>query len=182
MRRTGFKKPTLEDILKRSEESAKKRVTRGSKLAQERSNTSKTSKVSFKKKKTVKRPKKLTLTKLKKLVWEELKRVVRSRYVKDGQVHCYTCDTVITSPSGMHTAHFIDSSVCTTDMKYSLDNLRICCYLCNVTRNGNKVEYYRRIVQELGQESVDALYARSKEYCGSHEAFYLQRLEELKSL
>ncbi len=104
------------------------------------------------------KPKKPTLTSLKKKLWELVKIAVRNKYRNpDGTYTCYTCDKRITEPGDAHTAHFIASSVCGASLRFNMRNLRICCYKCNVQLGGNGIEYYPRMVAEIGQEEVDKL-------------------------
>jgi hypothetical protein len=108
--------------------------------------------------KSVAKRKKESAGKLKKRLWELVKRVIRIKYaLPDGTWRCYTCDKHITEPSDAHTAHFIASSVCGASLRFNLRNLRICCYKCNVQLGGNGIEYYPRMVKEMGQEEVDEL-------------------------
>lgn len=102
--------------------------------------------------------KKESIGKLKKILWELVKRSIRRLYARpDGTWTCYTCDKHITNPADAHTAHFIASSVCGASLRFSLLNLRICCYKCNVQLGGNGIEFYPRMVKEMGQEHVDQL-------------------------
>ncbi len=111
------------------------------------------------KKRAVKRP----ISKLKKKLWEECKRVTRLRYVKyDGTWDCYTCGQHIMSPSGAQTGHFIPSSVCSTEMRYDLDNLRVQCYRCNINLSGNWIEYEKHLNKEKGEGFTDKLKQRNE--------------------
>lgn len=102
--------------------------------------------------------KKQSLSLLKKKLWELVKKTVRAKYaLSDGTWNCYTCDKHITNLMDCHTAHFIPSSVCGASLRYSMRNLRICCYHCNVNLGGAGFEYYPRMVKEIGQEEVDKL-------------------------
>jgi len=102
--------------------------------------------------------KKPTLKSLKAKLRELCKTIVRRRYAnKDGSWTCYTCDRRIENPCDAHTAHFIPSGACGAFLRFDLRNLRICCYNCNVNLGGNGVEYYPRMVKEVGQAAVDQL-------------------------
>lgn len=124
-----------------------------------------------------------TATQTKKKLWDECKRLVRAKYVKeDGTWSCYTCDLRIENPKDAHTAHFIASSVCGIDLRYSLENLRVCCGNCNVWKSGNWPAYYERMVLEVGQEKVDELMKRRNQITKGGVLWLQQKLEEYKKL
>lgn len=75
---------------------------------------------------------------LKTKLWAECKRITRARH---GYV-CYTCGKPTDVP---HTGHFITSSTCSVEMRYSLDNLRPQCYHCNINLSGNWVAYEKHL-------------------------------------
>lgn len=113
---------------------------------------------------------------LKAKVWEECKRITRLRYVRpDGMWNCYTCDRLIDEPAKAHTGHFIPSGNCGGFLRYNLDNLRIQDYFCNVNLGGNGAEYYKRMVEEVGQKSVDQIF-RDKNKLIKLDCVYLQNL------
>lgn len=106
-----------------------------------------------------KKVKKKTPSQLKKIVWEHCKRITRARYVdSNGNWHCYTCGRLIDEPSKAHTGHFIASSVCGAFLRYDLRNLRIQDYYCNINLGGNGSQFYKNLVEEMGQEHVDQLF------------------------
>jgi len=85
-----------------------------------------------------------TITLLKKKLWEECKRLTRERH---GNV-CYTCYKQGLEGAGWQTGHFIASSVCSVELRYSLDNLRPQCYRCNINLSGNWLEFERHLKQD----------------------------------
>jgi hypothetical protein len=111
-----------------------------------------------------------------------VKRIVRLRYAKpDGTWDCYTCDRPILEPYKAHTAHFIPKAACGAFLKYSLLNLRICCYHCNINLGGNGGEFYRRLIRDEGQEYVDQLF-RDKQRIVKAYDHYSMLLEQYKNL
>jgi len=95
--------------------------------------------------------KKMSLTKLKEKIWAECKRIIRARYIsEDGNYRCFTCGKITEVP---HTGHIITSSVCSTEIRYSLENLRLQCYNCNINKSGNWVEFKKR----LGDTEINRL-------------------------
>lgn len=100
---------------------------------------------------------------LKKKLWEECKRIIRLRYQQhDGSWNCYTCDNKLEEPKQAQTGHFIPSSICSTEMRYDLDNLRVQCYRCNINLSGNWPEYEKRLNKEMGEGFTDKLKARNE--------------------
>jgi hypothetical protein len=128
----------------------------------------------------VKRP----LTKLKKKLWEECKRIVRLRYQRpDGTYRCYTCDHPL-EKAQCQTGHFIPSSVCSTEMRYDLGNLRIQCYRCNINLSGNWIEYEKRLNKEMGAEYTLSLKHRNESTKGLmyREDWYEMYIQNYKDI
>lgn len=124
-----------------------------------------------------KKAKKPTITKLKKQLWDECKRIVRARH---GYV-CYTCGALTNAP---HTGHFIPSSVCSAEMRYSLDNLRPQCFACNIHKSGNWPAYETHLIVDHGREYPDRLKQRNRDTIGRQydSLWYLAKIDEYKQL
>lgn len=101
------------------------------------------------------RRKKTELKKAKERLWRLCRIITLGRY---GNV-CYTSGKVI--PKGIHVGHFIASSVCSAELRYSLDNLRPQSYHENINCSGNWIEYERRLKEEKGAGFVEALKKRN---------------------
>lgn len=130
----------------------------------------------------MKKPKKLTIGKIQKLLWEECKRIIRARYIKhDGTWNCFTCGRLIDEPAKAQTGHFIPSSICGAYLRYDLRNLRIQCYGCNINAGGNQAYYYRNLVQENGQEYVDAIFQDKNKIVKAYDHYFdlLYKYKEL---
>jgi len=56
-----------------------------------------------------------------------------------------------------HIGHFISSSICSTEMRYDLDNLRPQCSGCNVWKSGNWLNFERYLIGEKGDNFVGDL-------------------------
>jgi hypothetical protein len=133
------------------------------------------------KKRKVKRP----ITKLQGKLWEECKRITRLRYqLHDGTYKCYTCDAHLEVPAKAHTGHFIPSSVCSTEMRYDLGNLRVQCYRCNINLSGNWIEYEKRLNQEMGAGYTEKLKARNESTKGLmyREEWYEMYIKNYKEI
>jgi len=126
--------------------------------------------------------KKPTIGKIQKQLWEHCKRIIRSRYInKNGTWNCFTCGRLINEPAKAQTGHFIANSISGAYLRYDLRNLRIQCYNCNINCGGNGAMYYKRLVEENGQEFVDQLF-KDKEKTVKAYDHYLFLLEEYKKL
>jgi hypothetical protein len=113
--------------------------------------------------KPIKRKSKTSLAKLKEKLWIECRRIIRLRYQKHtGGWDCYTCGAHLAEPAKAQTGHFIPSSVCSIEMRYDLDNLRIQCYSCNINKSGNWIEYEKQLRKEMGTDFPERLKARNE--------------------
>jgi len=71
---------------------------------------------------------------------------------------CYTCGSLLEEPYKAQTGHFLPSAACGAYLRYDLRNLRVQCYYCNINLGGNGAEYYKRLVEEMGQDHVDQIF------------------------
>lgn len=111
-------------------------------------------------------------------LWELCKQITRKRYQKkNGTWICYTCDRLIDCPSKAQTGHGIPSSVGGVECRYNLDNLRIQDYYCNINLGGNGSEFYRRLVAEIGQEKVDALFILKNKITKADKIWYENKIK-----
>jgi len=154
MKKSQFKRPTLEQV-------KAKQVLKRSKLVLKTKQTKKTT----------------TISSLKKKLWIECRRIVRARFNCDGEYYCFTCGNLTAVP---HTGHIIASSLSSTEMRYSLDNLRLQCYMCNIHKSGNWVGFY----EALGKNYIDNLIKRNNETKGKsyHSDWYINKIDEYKTL
>lgn len=76
--------------------------------------------------------------------------------------NCYTCDSLLDEPQKAQTGHFIPSSICSTEVRYDLDNLRVQCYRCNINLSGNWPEYEKRLKKEKGEDFPERLKERNE--------------------
>lgn len=90
------------------------------------------------------RTKKTPLKKLKAHLWQLCREIQIKRYGSD----CYTCPSKDLQGSNRHLGHFISSSICSTELRYSLDNLRVQCYSCNIHKSGNWLAYERHLLSD----------------------------------
>lgn len=102
----------------------------------------------------MKKGKTSALAKRKKKLWELCKQYIRGKYGNT----CYTCGKGNLSGSSWQTGHFIPSSVCGGYLRYDPRNLRPQCFRCNIDLSGNGAIFYRKLVEDEGQEYVDTLF------------------------
>lgn len=81
---------------------------------------------------------------LKKRLWQLCKELTRLHYGNT----CFTCGAKNIQGSNWQTGHFLPSSVCSVEMRYSLDNLRPQCAACNIWKSGNWPAYELALEKE----------------------------------
>ncbi len=170
MRRTGFKRKSLDEVKATQALKRSKRPLGASKLPRPRKST----------KSLKKKSKKPNISKLKKLLWQECRRLTLLRYPEP---KCYTCGKFGITGSNCHLGHFIPSSICSVEMRYSLDNLRFQCYSCNIHKSGNWPAYEAHLMIEKGLDFPTLLKKRNEETKNKQydSLWYLQKLEEYKN-
>ncbi len=155
MKRSGFKRKTTPTIKKRS-----------------KSTTA-----------PIKGIRKPNLKKLKLELWELCKQITRKKYQNaNGTWHCYTCGRLIDAPAKAQTGHGIPSSTGGVLLRYHLNNLRIQDYFCNINLGGNGAEFYRRLIDEIGQKEVDALYILKTKTAKGDTLFFEEKIKEYRKL
>lgn len=136
-----------------------------------------------KQKPSVKKKKPVSISKLKEKLWNECKRIVRKTYIKnDIYWNCFTCDRVIDEPAKAQTGHFLPSSTCGASLRYDLRNLRIQCYNCNINQGGAGADFYRKLVEENGQEYVDQIFRDKHKTIKADQWWYQEMIDKYKTL
>lgn len=113
---------------------------------------------------------------LKKKLWTECKRIIRAIHGNT----CYTCGASPLEGSNWQTGHFIASSVCSTELRYSLDNLRPQCYRCNINLSGNWIAFERHLIAD--GIDVALLKQRNEDTKGEsyRDDWYLTKIKEYR--
>ena len=124
-----------------------------------------------------KRKKKTELSKAKDELWELCKQIIRQEYGNN----CYTCGIWVEYP---HTGHFITDSTCSTELSYSLDNLRLQCFRCNIHLSGNWLEFEKRLIRDKGKKWVENLKKKNEKTKGLKYdiLWYQKKIKEYKKL
>lgn len=125
----------------------------------------------------VKRKKKSPLQKLKAQLWELCKNITRKQYGNT----CYTCNKGGLEKGNWQTGHFISSSICSTELRYDLQNLRPQCYNCNINKSGNWLAYEQHLIRD----NVDVTLLKQKNEKTKNlmyrEEWYEQKIEEYQA-
>ncbi len=93
------------------------------------------------------------ITKLKEKLWLLCRLITKQRYGNK----CYTCGKEVPDGKGMHTGHYITSSLCSVPLRFDLRNLRPQCYHCNINLSGNWPSYHEKMEEELGRQITKEL-------------------------
>jgi len=91
--------------------------------------------------------------------WEWFSKYIRLRDCIEttGKIEygiCCTCNQTIVS-KGNHAGHFTDGR--RMSVLFDEKNCHLQCYRCNMHLNGNKVLYYKFMLNKYGQEIIDEL-------------------------
>lgn len=121
-----------------------------------------------------------SLARLKRKLWELCREITRESYGNT----CFTCERTGLYGGNYQTGHFITSSTCSTEIRYSLDNLRVQCYHCNINLSGNWTAFERNLVRDHGREWVDDLKRRNEETKGLKydSLWYEAKIKEYEKL
>lgn len=114
-------------------------------------------------------------------LWQECRRITIQRYsTPNGFKWCFTCDKPIEG-SNCQLGHFIPNSVGGAYLRYNIDNLRLQCYYCNINLGGNGAVFYKKLLEEKGQQHIDTLF-QLKEKTTNALDHYKVLLEEYKTI
>jgi len=124
-----------------------------------------------------KRRKKGEITKLKAKLWQICRQI-------KNETTCYTCGRQNLTGSNRQLGHYIASSLCSVPTRYSLDNLRIQCYNCNINKSGNTLQFRRNLIKEVGIDAVNALEEYNETLKGKvyPKQWFLDKITEYKKL
>lgn len=125
-----------------------------------------------------KKTKKPTVSKLKKQLWA----ITRQIIIKIHGNTCYCCGASNLMGSNLHIGHFITSSTCSAELRYSLENLRPSCYRCNIHLSGNWIAYESHLIKD--GIDVAALKQRNYDTKGmqADSLFYINKIAEYSTL
>lgn len=125
--------------------------------------------------------KKSEVSKLKKKLWELCRKIIKGQH----RHNCFTCGMwMMDGSQNFHVGHFISSSICSTELRYDLDNLRPQCSGCNIWRSGNWIEFEKNLIRDHGEQYVIDLKSRNEKTKGRKydELWYLQKIAEYEAI
>ena len=95
---------------------------------------------------------------------------------------CYTCDAGPLSGSNKQLGHFISSSICSTELRYDLENLKFQCAACNIWKSGNWLAFEQHLIAD--GVDVEALKRRNEATKGLKYdiSWYTSKIEEYEKI
>lgn len=169
MKRSGFRKKTLKEVIEAQEKASIKKISVvGSKISK---------KIIKKKRKKPKKRIDWGISEWKKEAWKHFTKMIKAR----DKYKCFTCGKEATG-SGMHGGHYITKATCPPKLYFDETNTHAQCYRCNINLSGNWVEYERRMIDKYGAEHVAELKRRQKQEQGQKvdKEFYKELVEHCK--
>lgn len=94
---------------------------------------------------------------------------------------CFTCGAEHLVGSNCQLGHFIPRGTCGAYLRFSLDNLRIQCYHCNINLGGNGAVFYRRLLETEGKKFVDKLFKDKNKTVKAYD-HYVELLDKYKTM
>lgn len=125
----------------------------------------------------LKKQSKMPISRLQRKIWELCKQLTRKRY---GNV-CYTCGLTGLSGSNWHTGHMWAKASLGAYLKYDLRVLRPQCMTCNVWQGGRGADFYKKMLEEIGQQRMFDLEMDRQIIVNAYD-HYLKIYEEYKKL
>jgi endonuclease I len=110
-------------------------------------------------------------------IWEHCKRLTRQNY---GHT-CYTCGSTGLTGSNWHTGHLWAKASLGAYLKYDLRVLRPQCYNCNINRGGMGADFYKKMLNEIGQEKMEQLEKDRQVEVRAYD-FYVKLLEKYEKM
>jgi len=98
-----------------------------------------------------------TLLQLKAQALDAYSELVKVIAEKEGKLSCYTCDAPLKNhTSNCQLGHYLSRGGY-PGLTFHKNNSRLQCFRCNIHLRGNTVEFRVRLIDELGEEEVEAL-------------------------
>lgn len=104
---------------------------------------------------TLKKKSNQSISKIQRDIWQECRRIIKARH---GNL-CYTCGRGPLEGSNYQIGHMWAKASVGAYLKYDLRILRPQDYFCNINLGGNGAVFYERMLEEVGEEAMEALRA-----------------------
>ena len=132
----------------------------------------------LKRKVAAKRPKVKSISKLLKEADALFSKIVRSRNVdKEGNCTCYTCGH--RAPlKRVQCGHLISRWY--KIVRHDFDNARVQCWVCNIYKKGDSINFRRKLIAEIGKERVEAAEEKCSQKFKLTREYLLDLIERLK--
>ncbi|MFA6314954.1 MAG: recombination protein NinG [Candidatus Paceibacterota bacterium] len=125
----------------------------------------------------LKKQSKQPISRLQRKIWSLCKLIIRKKYPHE----CYTCGAKNLSGSNLHTGHMWAKASLGAFLKYDLRVLRPQCYNCNINRGGMGADFYKKMLNEIGQVEMEKL-ERDRQVSVKAYDHYLKILSEYQKL
>lgn len=95
--------------------------------------------------------------------------------------YCFTCGKLISLKYETDLGHGYKKSCCEFH-RYNPNNLRIQCSSCNVGRDGEQIEFFKRLRIELGDDILNDMHAHRNDRIKRGTQWYKDEIEKYKTL
>jgi hypothetical protein len=129
------------------------------------------------KKTSLRRLSKQPISVLQRKLWELCKQIIRLKYGNT----CYTCGQKNLIGSNWHTGHMWAKASLGANLKYDLRILRPQCYHCNINLGGRGADFYRKMLEEIGEEKMNQLVSERSKIVKAYD-FYFELLVKYQLL
>lgn len=120
---------------------------------------------------------KQSISKIQRQLWEECKRIIRARYPHT----CYTCGATNLEGCNLQTGHMWAKASLGAYLKYDLRVLRPQCMRCNIHLGGCGADFYKKMLQEIGQEAMTQL-ENDRQVTVKAYDFYIELLNKYRNM
>lgn len=112
--------------------------------------------------------------------WAREAQTIVNKYVRlrDAHLGCVSCDKPANWHGQWHASHFRSVGAATA-VRFNIWNIHKACSVCNSHLSGNLGSYLPRLIEKIGKEKVDWLYAQNQ--LVRYDVQYLQRLKSVFS-
>lgn len=113
------------------------------------------------------------------LIQDKIWKLLRAKADKQFPPHCYTCNAQNLEGSNKQLGHMWARASVGAYLKYDMRILRWQCMRCNIHFGGQGAIYYKRMLEEIGEESMKQL-EQDRNVTVNARDHYTKLLEELQ--